>query len=262
LRMVPTRLAVRSDPQLLRRILQNFLSNALRYTSKGSVLLGARRMGADEVRIEVWDSGPGIAAEQRARIFDEFQRLDQPSPWGEKGLGLGLSICDRLAGILGHRLDLHSRVEHGSCFGVTVPRSENVPVRRQRVERAGPDKQLPLTVLCLDNDATILDGMRALLSRWGVDCRIALDVEQARGELARGPIDLILADYHLAEGVDGLQALQQLRGVLGELPPVAMITADGSSELKQRARALGYPVLHKPVRPAALRALLSALLRR
>ncbi|WP_447731306.1 hybrid sensor histidine kinase/response regulator [Rhodanobacter soli] len=262
LRVVPTRLAVRSDPQLLRRILQNFLSNALRYTSKGSVLLGARRMGADEVRIEVWDSGPGIAAEQRARIFDEFQRLDQPSPWGEKGLGLGLSICDRLAGILGHRLDLHSRVEHGSCFGVTVPRSENVPVRRQRVERAGPDKQLPLTVLCLDNDATILDGMRALLSRWGVDCRIALDVEQARGELARGPIDLILADYHLAEGVDGLQALQQLRGVLGELPPVAMITADGSSELKQRARALGYPVLHKPVRPAALRALLSALLRR
>ncbi len=262
LRVVPTRLAVRSDPQLLRRILQNFLSNALRYTSKGSVLLGARRMGADEVRIEVWDSGPGIAAEQRARIFDEFQRLDQPSPWGEKGLGLGLSICDRLAGILGHRLDLHSQVEHGSCFAVTVPRNEAVPARRQRVQRAGPDKQLPLTVLCLDNDAAILDGMRALLSRWGVDCRLALDVEQARGELARGPIDLILADYHLADDVDGLQALQQLRGVLGELPPVAMITADGSSELKQRARALGYPVLHKPVRPAALRALLTALLRR
>jgi Na+/proline symporter/signal transduction histidine kinase/ActR/RegA family two-component response regulator len=262
LRVVPTALAVRSDPQLLRRILQNFLSNALRYTSKGSVLLGARRVGADEVRIEVWDSGPGIAAEQRARIFDEFQRLDQPSPWGEKGLGLGLSICDRLAGILGHRLDLHSRVEHGSCFAVTVPRNEAVPARRQRVQRAGPDKQLPLTVLCLDNDAAILDGMRALLSRWGVDCRLALDVEQARAELARGPVDLVLADYHLADGVDGLQALQQLRGVLGELPPVAMITADGSSELKQKARALGYPVLHKPVRPAALRALLTALLRR
>ena len=262
LRVVPTQLAVRSDPQLLRRILQNFLSNALRYTSKGSVLLGARRVGVDEVRIEVWDSGPGIVAEQRARIFDEFQRLEQPSPWGEKGLGLGLSICDRLAGILSHRLDLHSRVEHGSCFAVTVPRNEAVPARRQRVQRAGPDKQLPLTVLCLDNDAAILDGMRALLSRWGVDCRIALDVEQAHGELARGSIDLVLADYHLADGVDGLQALQQLRGVLGELPPVAMITADGSSELKQKARALGYPVLHKPVRPAALRALLTALLRR
>ncbi|GGY30967.1 hybrid sensor histidine kinase/response regulator [Rhodanobacter panaciterrae] len=261
LRVASTTLAVRSDPQLLRRILQNFLSNALRYTSKGGVLLGARRVG-DEVRIEVWDSGPGIAAEQRARIFDEFQRLEQPSPWGEKGLGLGLSICDRLAGILGHRLDLHSKVDHGSCFAVSVPRNEAVPARRHEVQRSGPDKQLPLTVLCLDNDATILDGMRALLGRWGVDCRIALDVEQASRELARGPIDLILADYHLADGVDGLQALQQLRGVLDELPPVAMITADGSSELKQRARALGYPVLHKPVRPAALRALLTALLRR
>jgi Na+/proline symporter/signal transduction histidine kinase/ActR/RegA family two-component response regulator len=261
LRVARTTLAVRSDPQLLRRILQNFLSNALRYTSKGSVLLGARRVG-DEVRIEVWDSGPGIAAEQRARIFDEFQRLDQPSPWGEKGLGLGLSICDRLAGILGHRLDLHSKVNHGSCFAVSVPRNEAVPARRHKVQRSGPDKQLPLTVLCLDNDATILDGMRALLSRWGVDCRIALDVEQAGRELARGPIDLILADYHLTDDVDGLQVLQQLREVLGELPPVAMITADGSSELKLRARALGYPVLHKPVRPAALRALLTALLRR
>ncbi len=261
LRVVPTTLAVRSDPQLLRRILQNFLSNALRYTSKGRVLLGARRL-AGEVRIEVWDTGPGIAADQRARIFDEFQRLEHPSPWGEKGLGLGLSICDRLAGILGHRLDLHSQPSRGSCFAVTVPRSEAVPARRQRVERSGPDKQLPLTVLCLDNDATILEGMQALLSRWGVDCRIALDVEQAREQLHRGPIDLILADYHLADGVDGLQAAQQLRQLRGVLPPVALITADGSSELKQRARALGYPVLHKPVRPAALRALLTALLRR
>jgi Na+/proline symporter/signal transduction histidine kinase len=261
LHVAATSLAVRSDPQLLRRILQNFLSNALRYTRKGGVLLGARRVGND-VRIEVWDSGPGIAPEQRARIFDEFQRLEQPSPWGEKGLGLGLSICDRLAGILGHRLDLHSQVNRGSCFAVTVPRNEAVPARRQKVERSGADKQLPLTVLCLDNDATILDGMRALLHRWGVDCRVALDAEQARQELARGPIDLILADYHLTDDVDGLQVLQHLRESLGSLPPVAMITADGSSGFKQQARDLGYPVLHKPVRPAALRALLTALLRR
>ena len=259
LRVMPTSLAVRSDPQLLRRIVQNFLSNALRYTSTGSVLLGARRVGAETVRIEVWDSGPGIAEEQRARIFDEFQRLEQPSPWGEKGLGLGLSICDRLAGILGHRLDLHSRVGHGSCFAVSVPRSAAVAQRHRRVQHVGSDQQLPLTVLCLDNDATILDGMRALLGRWGVDCRVAADVAQAAEVLAHGPVDLILADYHLADGLDGVQALQQLRAATDQLPPVAMITADGSSELKQRARTLGYPLLHKPVRPAALRALLTAL---
>jgi Na+/proline symporter/signal transduction histidine kinase/ActR/RegA family two-component response regulator len=260
LRVVNTTLAVRSDPQLLRRILQNFLSNALRYTSTGGVLLGARRTQG-EVRIEVWDSGPGIAAEQRARIFDEFQRLEHPSPWGEKGLGLGLSICDRLADILDHRMDLHSQLNRGSCFSVAVPRNAAVPVRRQRVQRQGSDKQLPLTVLCLDNDAAILDGMRALLGRWGVDCRIARDAAEATLELQQRSIDLLLVDYHLADGVDGLQALRQLRSAHGELPPVAMITADGSSELKQRARALGYPLLHKPVRPAALRALLTALVR-
>jgi len=261
LRVAPTGLAVRSDPQLLRRVLQNFLSNALRYTRHGSVLLGARRAG-DEVRIEVWDTGPGIAAEQRARVFGEFQRLEQPSPWGEKGLGLGLSICDRIAAMLDHRLALHSRPGHGSCFAIVVPRAAAAPPRRQAVHRGGSDEQLPLTVLCLDDDAAILDGMRALLGRWGVDCRTAHDVAAAAGELRRGPVDLILADYHLADDVDGLQALQQLRAARDPLPPAALITADGSSELKQRARALGYPLLHKPVKPAALRALLTALVRR
>ncbi|MBU6247939.1 MAG: PAS-domain containing protein [Xanthomonadaceae bacterium] len=261
LRVVPTRLSIRSDPQLLRRILQNFLSNALRYTREGGVLLGARRHG-DEVRIQVWDSGPGIAPGQRAHIFDEFQRLQRPSPWGEKGLGLGLSICDRIATIMGHRLELQSRVGHGSCFGCVVPRVAAVPRRPAVAPRLPTGEQLPLTVLCLDNDPAILDGMQALLRRWGVDCRLAEDVVQAEAELRRGQIDLLLADYHLADSTDGLQALQQLRGRLGSLPPVAMITADGSSDLKQRARELGYPLLHKPVRPAALRALLGALVRR
>ena len=262
LRVAASKLAVRSDPQLLRRVLQNFLSNALRYTRRGGVLLGARRHG-DEVRIEVWDSGPGIPAEQSARIFGEFQRLEQPSPWGEKGLGLGLSICDRIAAMLDHRLDLHSRPGRGSCFAVVVPRAVAAPERRQGVRRASgsSDEQLPLTVLCLDDDAAILDGMRILLGRWGVDCRTARDVDAAADELRRGAVDLILADYHLADGADGLQALQQLQAICDPLPPAALITADGSSELKQRARALGYPVLHKPVRPAALRALLTARLR-
>ncbi|TCV92881.1 Na+/proline symporter [Luteibacter rhizovicinus] len=261
LRVVPCGLSVRTDAQLLRRIVQNFLSNALRYTRSGGVLLGVRRIG-DSLRIEVWDSGPGIAAEQQARIFGEFQRLERPSPWGEKGLGLGLSICERLAGILGHRLDLRSRVGRGSCFSITVPRTATVARKRvQPMARPGGE-QLPLTVLCLDNDESILEGMKALLGRWGVDCRVALTVDDALLVLSETTVDLILADYHLGEGMDGLEALQYLSTRVVLLPPAAMVTADGSTELKQRARALGYPLLHKPVRPAALRALLVALAKR
>ncbi|HEY9133273.1 MAG TPA: hybrid sensor histidine kinase/response regulator, partial [Dyella sp.] len=261
LRVVPTQLAVRSDPQLLRRIVQNFVSNALRYTESGGVLLGARRVG-DQVRIDVCDTGPGIAGEQQARIFGEFQRLERPSPWGEKGLGLGLSICERIAGILGHRLSLASRLGHGSRFSVMLPRSQTSVARRRTVRQVVSLEELPLTVLCLDNDVSILEGMRALLQRWGVDCRTAVDVSQALNELRKGAIDLILADYHLTDDMDGLQAIAHLRDQIVPFPPVALITADGSSELKQQTRALGYPLLHKPIRPAALRALLGALLRK
>ncbi|MET0616978.1 MAG: PAS domain-containing hybrid sensor histidine kinase/response regulator, partial [Luteibacter sp.] len=208
LHVVPSSLSVRSDAQLLRRIVANFLSNALRYTRSGGVLLGVRHAG-ENLRIEVWDSGPGIAAEQQARIFGEFQRLERPSPWGEKGLGLGLSICDRLAGILEHPLGLRSRVGKGSCFSITVPRT--APGSRKRapvMARPGGGEQLPLTVLCLDNDETILDGMKALLGRWGVDCRVAIDVDGALAILATTHVDLILADYHLSDDMDGLEALQ------------------------------------------------------
>lgn len=262
LHVVPTSLSVRTDAQLLRRIVANFLSNALRYTRAGGVVLGVRRNG-EQVRIEVWDSGPGIADEQQARIFGEFQRLERPSPWGEKGLGLGLSICDRLAGILGHPLGLRSRVGHGSCFSISVPRTEAVSRKRApAVVRPGGGEQLPLTVLCLDNDETILEGMRALLGRWGVDCRVAVDLDTALEILSTTHVDLILADYHLGDEMDGLEALHVLGTKITPMPPAAMVTADGSTELKQRARTLGYPLLHKPVRPAALRALLVALAKR
>jgi Na+/proline symporter len=261
LHVVPTRVAVRSDAQLLRRIVANFLSNALRYTREGGVVLGVRRDGRD-VRIEVWDSGPGIATEQQARIFGEFQRIDRPSPWGEKGLGLGLSICDRLSGILGHRLGLRSRVGHGSAFSITVPRAEATARKRVAAVARPGGEQLPLTVLCLDNDEAILDGMKALLGRWGVDCRVAVDVAAALDILRETRVDLILADYHLTETLDGLGALEIIAGQVSPMPPAAMVTADGSTELKQRAREMGYPLLHKPVKPAALRAMLVALAKR
>lgn len=256
------RLVVRSDAHLLQRILQNFVSNALRYTRQGRVVVGVRRRGNDAL-LEVWDTGPGIPPEQQKRIFDEFQRFDQASPWGEQGLGLGLAICERMARILGHRLSLRSMPGHGSCFAVRVPifaRRAHEP--RSAVRETPSPAALPaMHVLCLDNEPAILDGMSALLTRWGLTCDLAGTVEEARAAvLARRP-DLILADFHLGTAQDGLDALGELQSSVAPPPPAALITADHSPELKQRARLRGYALLHKPVKPAALRALLSALAR-
>lgn len=258
LRVAPTRLAVRSDMQMLRRILQNFLSNALRYTRYGGVLLGARRRG-DRVRIEVWDTGSGIAQDQCTVVFNEFQRLKAPSPWGEKGLGLGLSICERIAGMLEHRLYLKSVPGQGSCFAVELPYTRAQPVTVLG-EPAPVPGTLRLRVLCIDNDAVILEGMTSLLGRWGVTCFTARDQSEASRILECQPVDLLLADFHLDDHADGIDAIGELRKQQPGVP-AALITADGSAELKLRARSLGIPVLHKPVKPAALRALLVAMSR-
>ena len=165
---VATRAWVRSDPQLLRRILQNFLANALRYTQHGGVVCGVRRVGAN-LRVEVWDSGPGIEEDQLGDVFDEFRRGKQVSPWGEKGLGLGLAICERMARLLGHRIDVRTWPGRGSVFSIELPR---VPAQVQPPQASprGDNAVFPhaLHALCLDNDLAILDGMTALLSRWGI----------------------------------------------------------------------------------------------
>ena len=261
LHVVPTRMHVRSDPHLLRRIVQNFLSNALRYTRSGRVLLGARRRG-EFVNIEVWDTGPGIAPEHLRMIFDEFRRLEQPSPWGEKGLGLGLAICERIAHILGHELSADSRPGRGSRFGIRVARAAEVPSSATgRMLRRPAPLGLPhdVHVLCLDNDAAILDGMRALLTRWGMSCDVARTVDEAEAAARSRRPDLILADYHLDDPIDGLAALDRLRAGLTPPPPGALVTEDAGAEVKMRARDLGYALLRKPVKPAALRALIAQL---
>jgi len=260
LRIHPSRIVVRTDAHLLSRILQNFISNALRYTRSGRVVVGVRPRG-NEALIQVWDTGPGIAPAQQKRIFDEFQRFDQASPWGEQGLGLGLSICERMARILGHRLAVYSQPGKGSCFSVRVPivarRGHHVP---RPVEREGATAELaPLHVLCLDNEPAILEGMNALLSRWGISCDLAATLDEAHQAVQRRRPDLIIADFHLGTGQDGMEALAELQARLQPPPPAALLTADRSPELKQRARLRHYALLHKPVKPAALRALLSAM---
>jgi len=250
---------VRSDRRLLRRALQNFIGNALRYTQTGGVLLAARRRG-NGFSLEVWDTGPGIPANHLEQIFEEFHRFDQPGERGQRGLGLGLSICQRISGVLGHPLHVRSEQGQGSVFGIRVAHAKT-PLRTGAPPRMAMDTQdaslLGLRVLCVDNDPEILAGMRALLGRWGVEVTCASTVDDALS-LTRDKPEVLLVDYHLHDRLDGLDTLDALRAACGNLPG-ALLTADGSDALKHGARLRGYQVLTKPIKPASLRAFLAAV---
>ena len=254
LRLVQSTAGVRSDPALLRRIVQNFLSNALRYTESGRVLVGCRRRGPD-LRIEVWDTGPGIPEEHLGDIFVEFQRLASQTGETERGLGLGLAIADRIARMLGHTLGVRSQLGRGSCFWVTIPRAEvaAIPAGAPRRRRIGYGGAL---VVCIDDNATILDGMAALLQGW--DCRVITgkSAEEALARLEDQRPDIAIVDYHLDRNCTGLAALDALRTRFGDVPRI-VLTADHGEATRELITGQGYPVLYKPVKPAALRALLS-----
>lgn len=249
---------VRSDRRLLRRALQNFLANALRYTREGGVLIAARvREGA--IELQVWDTGPGISEHHLEQIFDEFRRFDQPDSGGERGLGLGLSICQRIARTLEHPLRVRSKVGVGSVFSITVPFGRAMyaaPLPEPSVMMGG-DSLAGLRVLCVDNDREILDGMRTLLQRWGVIALTAATVDEALALLEQQP-DVALVDYHLHDRLDGLGVIDALREQSGRHLPAALLTGDGSDALKLAAREHGCRVLTKPVKPASMRAFLAA----
>ncbi len=257
-----SRHSINSDPKLLRRILQNFLTNAFRY-AKGQVLLGVRREGR-QLRLEVWDRGPGIAADKQKEIFEEFKRLDSHQTRAEKGLGLGLAIADGLCRVLGHRLQVRSWPGKGSVFSVSVPLAS-----QQTVTHSPPPSQhtsgqqlAGAPVLCVDNEDSILAGMHSLLSRWGCQvwtARNRLECEHLLDEGIRP--QLALVDYHLDEGETGCELMAWLRGRLGSPLPGVVISADGRQELINSVHAAGLDYLAKPVKPAALRALISHHLR-
>lgn len=252
-------LPVRSDRRLLRRVLQNFIANALRYTRRGRIVLGLRARG-DRVELQVWDTGPGIPEQHMRQIFDEFHRYEQAFDWGEQGLGLGLSICQRISRLLGHELDARSVVDRGSMFSITVPRAAALqprPAPARRIEALGADTLEGLRVLCVDNDREILDGMRALLGRWNVEILVATTVDEALEKIREAPA-VMLVDYHLHDRLDGLDTLDALRAAAPNPVIGALLTADGRDELKREARARGYRLLTKPVKPASLRAFLAA----
>lgn len=248
-------LPVRSDRRLLRRVLQNFLANALRYTRSGRIVLATRVRG-DRVEMQVWDTGPGIPDYHLGQIFEEFRCFEQPTDWGEQGLGLGLSICQRISHILDHPMGVRSAVGHGSMFSIAAPRAAHPAVLPAAAPVALPESLSGMRVLCVDNDPDILAGMAMLLGRWQIDVLCAATVDEALDLMARRP-DVLLVDYHLHDRLDGLAMLDALRAGAPGVPG-ALLTADGSDGLKQAARERGYRVLTKPLKPASLRAYLAA----
>jgi Na+/proline symporter/signal transduction histidine kinase len=254
---------VYSDPQLLRRVLQNLLSNAIRYTKHGHVLLGCRRRG-DGLNIEVWDSGPGIPEDKQAEIFEEFRRLDEFDDDQERGLGLGLSIADRIARMLGHKLSLRSWPGRGSVFAICVPFGDASAVTPPRppMQLLAADRLAGRRVLCMENEPAVLASIQALLSSWGCqtisvrDRASAIDMTQNGAALP----DILLVDYHLDRGVSGIELAEEMQVRWGSRIPSVVITADHTQEAQTAASAQGCQILRKPVKPAALRAVLNSIL--
>lgn len=264
LHVVPCRANLRSDPVLLGRILFNFVSNAVRYTQKGKVLVGCRRRG-DNLRIEVWDTGCGIPEDQQSLIFEEFHRVADPEHGSEKGIGLGLAIVDRLAKLLGHVIEVRSTPGRGSMFAVTVPRATENPEVSPEVMTARSGIRLEnALVLVIDDDPAALEATQTLLESWG--CRVLTATSGAEAEAylsaQRGQLPVIIVcDYHLAEGETGIQVLNRLRALRTDHMQGVLVTGDTSTEITRAVQDSGYPLLQKPVRPAKLRALLNHYLR-
>jgi signal transduction histidine kinase/CheY-like chemotaxis protein len=263
-RVHPVEHHIFSDRNLLYRIIQNFLANSIRYTEKGGVLLGCRVRG-DQLRISVWDTGVGIEDSEAEAIFQEFHRLDYALRLDEKGLGLGLAICDRIARMLDHDIDLQSRPGHGSCFSVTVPLASPGAIENQIRPVAAAVEQSKLeglTVLCIDNEPDILEGMNMLLDRWGCNVMLAENQQQAVQQIRKhGAPGLVLVDYHLSDQANGLDVMEHLDKLLDTKLPAIVITADRSPELHDKARKQNYGLLRKPIKPAALRALMTNMLK-
>ena len=251
-----SRLTINSDPKLLRRILQNFLTNAFRYAG-GHVLLGVRREG-NNLRLEVWDRGPGIPLDRQKVIFEEFKRLDSHQTRAEKGLGLGLAIADGFCRVLEHPLHLRSWPDRGTVFSVSVPLGTPAAPKSATTEYPATPVAQSLTVLCIDNEDSILLGMQSLLSRWGMQVWTARNQLECEHLLDEGVTpQLVLIDYHLDEGATGISMMTWLRQRLGSTLPGVVISADARSELIAEVHSAHLDYLPKPVKPAMLRALLN-----
>ena len=261
LRFRPCDATLYSDPLLIERILVNLITNAIRYTDDGGVLVACRRRGR-ALRISVFDTGRGIPADQQDSVFHEFVQLHNTARDRSKGLGLGLAIVARLGRLLGHRVSLRSRPEHGSVFSIDVPLGDAGLI--QAPVPASPPGQIPADalVLLVDDENAILRGMAELFDNWDIDLVTAHSADEAvhwLDSLERIP-DVIVSDYRLPDDTDGIEVITRLRQKYGRDIPAIVITGDTAPDTIQRITQAGFPLLHKPLRPAKLRALLTHMI--
>jgi signal transduction histidine kinase len=266
LRIRSSHVYVLSDPSLLHRILLNLLSNALRYTSQGGVLMGCRRIpGGSHVWIEIWDTGVGIAPEHQRDIFREFYQIGNTERDRSKGLGLGLNIVERTARLLGHELQLCSIPGRGTRFRLQVPLSatggQDIAPKVEDATQLLNDLR-GVRVLVVEDDAQSAQALHGLLQSWGCEVALAESWGQARAHTQGGFVpDLVISDYRLRDGDSGLLVIQRLRETLVRNLPACLLSGDTDPALIQVCREAGLPLLHKPVRPAKLRTLMRRLMR-
>lgn len=261
LRLVPNHFVVRSDPVLLERILRNLVHNAIRYTSHGGVVVGARRRG-NRLNVEVWDTGIGIAADDQAKIFEEFYQVGNPERDRSRGLGLGLAIVKRLSDLLEHPLTVRSKVGRGSVFCVSMEMSDApADAAPTTATPAAPEMHTDALrdkcVTIIDNEPSVREGMAALLASWHCEAIVAADEHEAVTALiaANRKPALLIVDYRLRDQVIGIDVIQALRARFGQDIPAVIVSGESSAEELAHIKKSGLPMLHKPVSPAKLRSL-------
>ena len=261
IRIAPTSLVVEADPDFLKSILRNFISNARRYTREGAVLVGARRRG-NMARIEVWDTGPGIPADSLPLVFEEFRRFEDTDNTGIRGAGLGLPVSKRLADLMEADINIRSVPGRGSVFSVTVPLAAKSGKRKRTVPKSATPKPVSLAnlkVLVVDDEAAIVDGMTALLTGWGCQVRGARSAAEAQAWLAAESFDALIADLNLQDAIDGFDLIAMSRSKLSAPGNVLLLTAASNDAVRTQAGIDGVAMLRKPAAPDDIRRFLEGL---
>jgi CheY-like chemotaxis protein len=239
------------------------VANAISYTRDGTVVVGCRRAGPN-VRIEVWDSGVGVAEDELQTIFEDYYQVDNPARDRRKGLGLGLAIAQRIAKLLDHEILVRSQLGEGSVFAIQVPRAAGMVARTVSApaERRPRSSFVGRALVAIEDDASILQGLERLLTTWGAEAFACSTVDEALVQLSlseRKP-DLVIADYRLSGGLNGIQAVEKIRTSFGEAVPAIVVTGDTSAGVTESIRASGCRLAHKPLEPQVLRRLIDEAL--